>query len=102
VEGDAVITGIKYGRSGDRYFPAPAFVSYVVDEKKYDGKIARSSDEQVGQHVKIFYNPNNPQDVCGTSHSSVIGEITVGGVMTLLGVGTGIFLITRGAKRKKG
>ena len=79
LENDAVITGIV-----DDEDSTEVYATHVVDGQEYHGEIWPVPGMQVGQHVTIFYNQDDPKDFQYVSYTKVIWTMVIGGIFLVL------------------
>ncbi len=87
----ATITDINTRTTGsgdDRRTEHDVFVSFYVDGKKYDGEInSYNSGMHVGNRIKIYYNPDDPDDFISESDANGnIVAILIGTIFALVGI----------------
>lgn len=61
------------------------YYQYLVDGQMYDGNFEQSADVEVGETIKIKYDPNNPGYSTGTLKPSLAG-VVIGIVMGVAAV----------------
>ena len=102
IETVAEITGIhRYKQSANDYGKnTQVYVKYKVDGREYDQKLKYYvSDMQIGQEVRIYYNPNNPSSIQSAEGRSIVTLIPfgLGIIFFLIGI---IILVIKGNKKK--
>lgn len=76
------------GSGDDRRTEHDVFVSFYVDGEKYDGEInSYNSGMHVGNRIKVYYNPADPDDfICESDANGNIIPIIVGIIFSLVGI----------------
>ena len=86
---DAVITDISvdsYRSNGKNRNSRSVFISYSVDGEEYARELNEyNSNMYVGQHITIYYDPENPGDVITDSLFLPVFFSGMGGLFALLG-----------------
>ena len=73
-------------------------VKYTVDGKEYDVKLEDVSKYNIGDKMKIYYNPKDPSQITQTKSLILPAVIVVAGIASLTG---GIISIVNTVKRHK-
>ena len=87
VETMAVIERIDRFTSGTDETEYHVYVSYSVNGKTYNGMSDYySAGYREGQEIKIFYNPDDPEQIHGDAKNFGIYLMVLGPVLTLIGI----------------
>lgn len=73
------------------------YYQYVVDGKMYDGNFEQAAEAEIGETIKIKYDPNDPGYSTGTLKPSLAGVI----IGIVMGVGAVIAFVLANVSRKK-
>jgi preprotein translocase subunit SecD len=77
-------------------------VKYTVDGKEYDAKLDDVSEYNVGDKMKIYYNPKDPSQITQTKSLIIPIVIVVAGIISLVGgIMSGLNAIKRYKKMKE-
>ena len=73
-------------------------VKYTVDGNEYEGELSGVSKFNVGDKMKIYYNPENPNEITQTKSLIIPIVIIVGGLIAFIG---GIISAVNAVKKHK-
>lgn len=73
------------------------YYQYVVDGQLYDGNFEQAAEVEIGETIKIKYDPNDPGYSTGTLKPSLAGVI----IGIVMGVGAVIAFVLANVSRKK-
>ena len=101
IETVATITRIERKTDSDGDDNASVYVSYTVDGENYEGKLDYySSFMRVGNTVKIFYMPDDPQDMISAGSNVVLVTIMIAFGIICIGLGTAYVAVPAAKKRR--
>lgn len=73
------------------------YYQYLVDGQMYDGNFEQAAEVEIGETIKIKYDPNDPGYSTGTLKPSLAGVI----IGIVMGVGAVIAFVLANVSRKK-
>lgn len=101
IETVATITRIERKSDSDGDDNESVYVSYTVDGENYEGKLDYySSFMRVGNTVKIFYMPDDPQDMISAGSNVVLVTIMIAFGIICIGLGTACVAVPAAKKRR--
>lgn len=101
IETIATITRIEHETDSDGDDNASVYVSYTVNGENYEGKLDYySSFMRVGNTVKIFYMPDDPQDMISAGSNVVLVTIMIAFGIICIGLGTTCVAVPAAKKRR--
>ena len=101
IETVATITRIEHETDSDGDDNASVYVSYTVNGENYEGKLDYySSFMRVGNTVKIFYMPDDPQDMISAGSNVVLVTIMIAFGIICIGLGTACVAVPAAQKRR--
>ena len=101
IETVATITRIERKTDSDGDDKESVYVSYTVDGENYEGKLDYySSFMRVGNTVKIFYMPDDPQDMISAGSNVVLVTIMIAFGIICIGLGTACVAVPAAKKRR--
>ena len=101
IETVATITRIEHETDSDGDDNASVYVSYTVNGENYEGKLDYySSFMRVGNTVKIFYMPDDPQDMISAGSNVAFVTIMIAFGIICIGLGTACVAVPAAQKRR--
>lgn len=101
IETVATITRIEHETDSDGDDNASVYVSYTANGENYEGKLDYySSFMRVGNTVKIFYMPDDPQDMISAGSNVVLVTIMIAFGIICIGLGTTCVAVPAAKKRR--
>jgi len=100
IESIAIITDIEtYHSTDDTYYKV--YVQYIANDRTYNNTLDYwDSTMSVGKEVKIYYNPDNPNEIVANNSSYLLLLLPlIGGVSFILG--TSMIIVNIKRKRRK-
>ncbi len=91
------------GSGDNRRTEHDVFVSFYVDEKKYEGEInSYKTGMHVGDRIEVYYNPNDPDDFLSKSDANgIVVGIILGIVFALVGIIPIVVMIVKSFTKNK-
>lgn len=91
------IEGYNKPGKGGTHTSYDIYYQYVVDDQVYDGEFEQAAEAEIGETIKIKYDPNDPGYSTGTLKPSLAGVI----IGIVMGVGAIIAFVLANVSRKK-